>query len=72
MNRDEHVQWCKDRALEYVDQGDLSSALASMGSDLDKHPDTEGHAGIQLGMMQLINGMLDTPDQMRKFIQGFN
>ena len=72
MNRDEHVQWCKDRALEYVDQGDLSSALASMGSDLNKHPDTEGHAGMQMGIMLLAGGHLSSDHEMRKFIQGFN
>ena len=72
MNRDEHVEWCKQRALEYVDKGELSDAFASMGSDLNKHPDTEGHPGIQMGMMLLVGGQLDRPDQMRKFIDGFH
>lgn len=40
MNRDEHVAWCKTRALAYVDAGDLNNAFASMCSDLRKHPDT--------------------------------
>ena len=72
MNRNEHVDWCKQRALEYIEQDDLASALASMGSDLNKHPDTEGHPGIQMDIMLLAGGQLDRPDQMRKFIQGFN
>jgi hypothetical protein len=41
VTRDEHLAWCKKRALEYVDAGDLTNAVASMGSDLKKHPDTD-------------------------------
>lgn len=72
MNREEHLAWCKKRALEYVAVGDLSQAYASMASDLGKHPETEGHAAIQLGMMLMMGGQLNTPEEMRKFIEGFN
>ena len=70
--RSEHVAWCKQRALELVDAGDLNGAFASMGSDLNKHPETQNHAGVQLGMMMLMGGFLSTPQEMRKFIEGFN
>jgi len=70
--RAEHLAWCKTRALGYVDLGDMASALASMGSDLDKHPQTKGHPGTELGTMLLINGNLGTAAEMRKFIEGFN
>lgn len=70
--RAEHLAWCKKRALEYCDIGDTNQAFASMGSDLGKHSDTAGHAAIELGMMLLMGGHLDTPDKMRKFINGFN
>jgi len=69
---DEHLAWCKQRALEYVERGDLSQAYASMASDMGKHPETEGHAAISLGMMLMIGGHLDTKEKMRKFIEGFN
>ena len=72
MNRQEHVQWCKDRALEYVDNGDLPNAYASMASDMKKHPETENHSAIALGMQMMMVGMLNTPGEMRKFIEGFN
>jgi len=72
MIREEHLQWCKKRALEYVDNGDLQQAFASMVSDLQKHPGTFGHVGIELGMRQNMAGLLSTPDQMRHFIEGFN
>jgi hypothetical protein len=66
------MAWCKQRALEYVDKGDVSQAWASMVSDLRKHPETEGHAAIDLGTMMLFSGNLKTATQMRDFIEGFN
>ena len=72
MTRTEHLQWCKDRALEYVRAGDLTQAWTSMTSDLGKHPETANHAAIQLGMMLQMSGGLDSPHEMEKFITGFN
>jgi hypothetical protein len=69
--RDEHLAWCKQRALELLEAGDLNQAFASMGSDLRKHPETAGHSGIQLGTMLLVGGHLKTAKQMRDFIEGF-
>ena len=40
MNRQEHLEWCKKRAMEYVYENELSQAYASMTSDLRKHPKT--------------------------------
>ena len=70
--RTEHMAWCKQRALEYVDRGDIKNAFASMVSDLKKHPETENHSGIHLGIGLLMSGSLSTTEQMRKFIEGFN
>ena len=72
MTREEHLQWCKLRALEYVDDGDCTNAWASMVSDLRKHQETENHVAVELGMMLMMNGNLDTPEKMRKFIEDFN
>lgn len=71
-DRAEHLQWCKDRALAYVDDGDTQQAFASMGSDLDKHEDTANHPGMKIGMMMLLGGHLNSAEAMRKFIEGFN
>lgn len=70
--RQEHLEWCKQRALEYCDLGDVNQAFASMGSDLGKHPQTANHIAIQLGMSLLMGGYLNTPARMREFINGFN
>ncbi len=70
--RAEHLAWCKARALKLVDAGDLQQAFASMGSDLNKYPETREHPGMELGMMQLMGGHLGTAARMRDFIEGFN
>jgi hypothetical protein len=70
--RAEHLAWCKDRALLIADQGDVSQAMASMGSDLNKHPETENHGAMPLMMMLAMTGQLDSPGELRKFIEGFN
>lgn len=72
MTREEHLNWCKTRAIEYVEAGDLSNAQASMISDLGKHPDTIGHPAIETFIMMKAGGQLDTPVEMRKFIEGFH
>lgn len=70
--REEHLAWCKQRALDYCDLGDVNQAFASMASDMDKHPETKGHVAINLGLGLLLSGNLSNPEAMRNFIEGFN
>jgi hypothetical protein len=59
LTRDEHLAWCKKRALEYIDAGDLTHAVANMASDLRTHPDTDNPAlnGLAtIGMMYATDG----------------
>ena len=72
MTREEHLEWCKKRALEYVDMGDVNQALNSMISDLSKHEGTQNHAAIQLGVTMMMGGQLSSSEKMRHFILGFN
>jgi len=72
MNRTEHIQWCKKRALEYVDSREIPQAWSSMVSDLSKHDETQEHPAISLGMGMLMMGKLNTKQEMRRFIEGFN
>jgi hypothetical protein len=68
LTRSEHVEWAKKRALEYVDRGDLVQAVASMASDLGKHPETRNHPGV------LLTFTLHQPlraDEVRRYIEGF-
>lgn len=70
--RQEHMDWCKNRALEYLERGDQKNAWGSMVSDLGKHPETAGHPAIQLGMMLVMSGNMNSCEEVRKFIEGFN
>lgn len=72
MTRQEHVQWAKERAEEYLAQGYINNAFASMVADLKKETATQDHPGITLGMQMIIGGHLSSVDAMRKFINGFN
>jgi len=79
MSRDdtraEHLAWCKERALEYLDEGDVQQAFASFASDMSKHPET-AKAFVPLrtaGLQVLMNVRSDkTFGEMRKFINGFS
>lgn len=70
--RAEHLEWCKQRAMEYVNAGDLTNAFASFQSDMTKHPETNGHMALEMGTMLLIGGQLSTERQMKDWIMGFN
>lgn len=72
IKRSEHLDWCKKRALEYVAVGNLSEAYSSMVSDLQQHSETADHVGIELGMLQMMGGMLKSDHDMRNYINGFN
>lgn len=70
--RDEHLAWCKQRALEYVEAGDVHLALASMTADMGNHPGTADPDIELLGMSLMVAGHLNTPAEMRRWIEGFN
>jgi len=72
MDREEHLQWCKDRAMEYVKTGDLTQAFASFSSDMSKHKETKDHAALHLGTQLMFSGRLSTPESMEEWILGFN
>ena len=72
MNRTEHLQWCKDRALEYVENNDNQQAFTSFMSDMSKHTETSNHLTLENGMMLLMGGHLSSNHQMREWINGFN
>lgn len=71
MNRAEHLQWAKDRAIEILETGDVNGAYVSISSDLLKHDETSNHPAVGLGMQLLLAGHLSTEVQMRNFIEGF-
>jgi hypothetical protein len=69
-----YLQQCKDRALAALEAGDILEAFYSMVSDLGKEECTKSAANLctTLGVPLLLSGHLDTPQQMREWIVGFN
>lgn len=75
--RTEHLQWCKTRALDYLKPGPYFSmdyAIASMVSDLGKHEETKHHLEFTVPLMFELRmaGKLNTPAELKHFIEGFN
>lgn len=69
MTRTEHVAWCKQRALQYLDANDPQNAVASMLSDMSKHDQTRLDPMFAvMGLMELQNGSA----AVRRWIEGFN
>jgi hypothetical protein len=68
--RDEHLAWCKERAHEYLERGDIANGIASMMSDLTKHPETKSNNPYltMLGMMYAKDHDLEGA---KRFIEGF-
>ncbi len=71
MTKKEHLIWCKKRALEYVEKGELQNAFNSMVSDLGKHSETAVWYD-KVGMVLAIDECPDMPRGIREFIEGFN
>jgi hypothetical protein len=68
--RDEHLEWCKQRAREYLAQGRCADAIASMMSDLSKHEDFKD-IGAKLAPMGLFYAMQNDLEDARRFVEGF-
>jgi hypothetical protein len=69
--REEHLAWAKARALEYLDKGDLESAVASMGSDLGKHDETRKLATHYLLLPAMFYAARGDRAGVKRWIEGF-
>jgi hypothetical protein len=72
MTRQEHLDWCKKRAHEYLDRGDIANAIASMMSDMNKHEETKLGDGNILAVLGLRAAMSGDTNEARRYIDGFN
>jgi hypothetical protein len=70
MTRDEHLAWCKTRALEYLNRGEAANAVASLGSDLTKHPGTD-FFGPEIMMVGMLYAKNEDIAGLRRWIEGF-
>lgn len=71
MTRDEHMEWAKKRAREYLNAGDGQQAVTSMLSDLGKHDETKGLVAGPLAMLGIMAAM-GPLSEARRFVEGFN
>lgn len=69
--RAEHIAWCKQRALEYLDAGELVSAATVMLAHLNERDDTKISADNAL--VKLLELYLRNQDEagVRRWIEGF-
>lgn len=65
VNRAEHIQWAKTRALAELDAD-------PNGQGRGKHPDTTDHAGIGLTALLTFGGHLTSPREVRDHINDFH
>ena len=72
MTREQHLEWCKKRALKYLDQGDVRNAIYSMMSDMQKHEETKFDSGSVLSALGRMAVMSGDPSKARRYIVGFN
>jgi hypothetical protein len=69
MPREEYVLRCKQRAFDYLDQGDLKSAVASFVGSMNARPDCHlPHYLATLGVLLL---MANDALGWRTLIEGF-
>ena len=69
MTREQHLAWCRQRALEYLAIGDIQNAVRSMMSDLQKHNETRSISNRELmALSVMMSGDLDLA---RRYIDGF-
>ena len=70
---DEHLEWCKQRAREYLDRGELADAVASMALDIMTHPETkmsEAKIGVLI-MVATIRIAEGDERGVREWVEGF-
>jgi hypothetical protein len=80
MTREEHLKWCKERAIQeynyYYEKGKLQEAVkngvTSMMSDIGKHPETQSPSLQSLCMMTLMTRPNMSKQEFINFINGFN
>jgi hypothetical protein len=72
MTREEHIKWCKERAIQELEYThDPKQGIVSMLSDIGKHPETNSQTLKMLCMAEMMSGRC-TEQSVRKFIDGFN
>ena len=67
--REEHLEWCKERARVYLNEGDLLNAVASMTSDMRSHPECGVNDFLVMAAMLHVTNYDER--EVRRWIEGF-
>lgn len=72
MDRKEHLQWAKDRALAELQpgRGGYPVAMSSLIQDFALHEELRGHTALILMSMLAFSEQITNDDHMREFING--
>ena len=66
--QDTHLGWCKRRAIDALQRGTIHDAFRKFVADMEEHPDTRDHSGIEEGKRLLYGGGTVTERSMEQFI----
>ena len=72
ISRAEHLQWCKQRALEYCDQNDGIQEPSGKLHHAELNSWMAGRAGFLVQVAGYAGVRLNDTEEMRKFIEGIN
>lgn len=69
ITKEQHLHWCKDRALAYININWLQAALVELEKDLLKHPETAHLAEkVHTKGADAANARYGAIQKMRRFI----
>jgi hypothetical protein len=71
MTRDERLEWCKARAREYLQRGDLVNAVASIISDMNQKYEGLPPCPAELAIIGIMNAANGDCHAVSAFIEGF-
>jgi hypothetical protein len=71
MTRDERLEWCKARAREYLERGDLVNAVASVISDMNQNYPELPPCPPELAMIGVQIAATGDRNRVSAFIEGF-
>lgn len=73
MTKEEHLAWCKQRALMDMNLFGVLGLLGSLASDLKRHPETVDVYNdlLKEGMKKRLSGELESVEQVHEFLAKF-
>ena len=72
-DRQTHLQWCKDRAKEHLEKGDIANGMASFMSDMGKHEETAKTMNNGLSKMICMQALMsNNAQECIRCVDGFN